>query len=113
MVEMICRKQSPDIGSPASFSMLDVSFRQVRKGCSVQVVHPQRFCPEVSCLLSKLEAHCGGSNCGTHNIYIYICNYMYKYRLYIYIHIYTHTIYTYISTVADFELGTREEQFQV
>ena len=31
-------------------------FWQVRKGCSVQVVHPQRFCPEVACLLSKLEA---------------------------------------------------------
>ncbi|CAL1147985.1 unnamed protein product [Cladocopium goreaui] len=38
---------------------VDVVQQEVRKGCSVQVVHPQRFCLEVSCLLSKLEAHFG------------------------------------------------------
>ena len=48
---------------PNHLTSLDLEFQrltghpcQVRKGCSLQVVHPQRFCPEVSCLLSKLEA---------------------------------------------------------
>ncbi|CAK8989267.1 Ribosomal oxygenase 1 (Bifunctional lysine-specific demethylase and histidyl-hydroxylase NO66) (Histone lysine demethylase NO66) [Durusdinium trenchii] len=33
--------------------------KKVREGCSVQVVHPQRFGSEVACLLSKLESHFG------------------------------------------------------
>lgn len=34
--------------------------RLVRQGCSVQVVHPQRFCPQVAKLLAKLEARTEG-----------------------------------------------------
>ncbi|CAJ1380148.1 unnamed protein product [Effrenium voratum] len=32
---------------------------KVAQGCSVQVVHPQRFCPKVAALLARLEAHFG------------------------------------------------------